>query len=372
MKRVTIAARADYTKKLDDLSFKFHSLNNIYWDESAMYQFSMDEILKMEAATNEVYQMCLKAVQHVIDNDLYSEFNIDPILIDSIVESWNEEHFSVYGRFDFGYDGENFKLFEFNADTPTSLYEAAVVQWYWLQDIDKSKDQWNSIHEKLIDYWNSIRGYLNGKILYFSCVKDSIEDFTTVEYLRDTAHQSGLNTKFIYISDIGFNGESFVDLENCPIDYVFKLYPYEWMANEEFAPNLDKAVWIEPAWKAILSNKNILPLLWELNKGHKNLLECYKDSPKGLTKYAKKPIYSREGANIEIITNGNTVQQTSGDYGEEGYIYQELFNLPNFDNNYPIIGSWMIGGEAAGMGIREANTLITDNLSRFVPHLIIN
>ena len=36
---------------------------------------------------------------------------------------------------------------------------------------------------------------------------------------------------------------------------------------------------------------------------------------------------------------------------------------------YPVLGSWVIDGTAAGIGIRESATPVTDNLSAFVPHL---
>ncbi|HSZ87188.1 MAG TPA: glutathionylspermidine synthase family protein, partial [Puia sp.] len=127
---------------------------------------------------------------------------------------------------------------------------------------------------------------------------------------------------------------------------------------------------IEPAWKMILSNKAILPILWELYPHHPNLLPAYFEE-NNMEEFVKKPILSREGANISIISNGRTIESTEGEYGKEGFIYQEYFPLPVFNgNNYPLIGSWIIGQEPAGIGIRESNQLITDNISRFIPHLI--
>jgi glutathionylspermidine synthase len=73
---------------------------------------------------------------------------------------------------------------------------------------------------------------------------------------------------------------------------------------------------------------------------------------------------------LTYVLKNISLAKTEGQYGAEGFIYQELCTLPNFSDNYPVIGSWIIGQEAAGIGIREANTLITDNKSRFVPHLI--
>jgi len=376
MKRISIEPRKDYIKKLEDLSFDFHTMDGVYWDESAYYEFNMDQVNQLEKATNELFDMCLTAVQHVINNNLYDELHIDPILVPLIIQSWEDEHASVYGRFDFGYDGVNPpKMLEFNADTPTSLYEASVVQWHWLEDVFKDKDQFNSIHEKLIDYWRSCLDYFGDETVYFSSV-DTIEDFTTVEYLRDTAFQAGLNTKFIYINDIGWDEEAmeFVDLDNERILNIFKLYPWEWLINEDFGKNIilekNNTIWFEPAWKSILSNKGILPILWQLFPNHENLLPAYFDSPNDMIDYVEKPIYSREGSNITIYRNGAVDSSVGGDYGEEGFIYQKLYDLPNFDDNYPIVGSWVIGGESAGISIRESKTEITDNGSRFVPHII--
>jgi glutathionylspermidine synthase len=162
-------------------------------------------------------------------------------------------------------------------------------------------------------------------------------------------------------------------MEDQPIRNIFKLYPWEWMVNEDFGVNIlsdrNSAFWVEPAWKMILSNKAILPILWELYADCPYLLPAYYDN-RDLTRYVKKPILSREGANISIVRDNNLLQQTGGEYGKEGYVYQELFDLPSFEGNYPVLGSWIIGQEPAGMGIREAGSLVTDNLSRFVPHLI--
>lgn len=377
MKRITTKPRIGWKEKVESLGFSFHTLmGEKYWDEFHYYTFTKDEIETVETATNELYEMCLTAVQHVIDNNLYHLFKIDPIYINYIVKSWDEEHPAIYGRFDFVYDGKSEpKMLEFNADTPTSLFEASVVQWHWLQDVDSNSDQFNSMHEKLIDYWKYLKEYLHDDYLYFNCVKDNPEDLVTVEYLRDTAIQAGLKTKFIFIDDIGWDehNQVFLDLDDCEIRNMFKLYPWEWMINEDFGKNIlldrNSTFWIEPAWKMILSNKAILPILWQLFPNHKNLLPAYFDDSNFKYKdYVKKPLLSREGANIEIVLANETIK-TDGDYGEEGYIYQEFNSLPNFDDNYPVIGSWLIGGDSAGIGIRETVSLITDNLSRFIPHL---
>lgn len=388
MKRIAITPRSNYKDKLEEISFKYHSLQDVYWDESAYYEFNPKEIDKIEAATATLYDMCLGAVQHVIDNKLYDRLFINPNMHNLIEDSWNNETPSFYGRFDLGYDPgkEEIKLFEFNADTPTSLYEAAVVQWFWLEDFNKRtfvtlddlsenhkpKDQFNSIHEKLLGYFQGARTYFGQDKVYFACVTDSIEDYTTVEYIRDLAHQAGLLTEQIYMNQIGWNGLDFTDMQENRIPYIFKLYPWEWLSNEEFGDHLEvaKTIWMEAPWKAILSNKGILPILWDLNPGHPLLLKSTTNYLDAAARYVKKPIYSREGANVEINHYGTVMAETDGEYGEEGYIYQEYMQPVNYDGNFPVIGSWVVDQQPAGMGIREDTSMITGNLSRFIPHLI--
>ena len=65
---------------------------------------------------------------------------------------------SIYGRFDLRYDGAGpAKLLEYNADTPTTLLEASILQWNWLKDTHEGDDQWNSLHEKLVERVTSVR-----------------------------------------------------------------------------------------------------------------------------------------------------------------------------------------------------------------------
>ena len=329
MRRLNAVIREDWKKKVEALGFGFHTMDGTYWDESAYYQFSGAEVDVLEAATAELFDRCLDAVQHVIDKKLYNQFQIDPRFIPVIEKSWNDEYPSIYGRFDLVFDGNNQpKMLEFNADTPTSLFEASVVQWYWLEDVQPGLDQFNSIHEKAIDYWKYLKEYLNSGKLYFTCLKDNEEDRTTVEYLRDCALQAGLDTAFIYLEDIGWNSEfsSFVNLNNEPIENIFKLYPWEWLVKDAFGTNIlfnpDKTCWIEPAWKMLVSNKAILPVLWELFPNHPNLLAAYFESSNLKNNYVKKPILSREGGNVTIVKDGNLIASTEGDYGAEGYIFQ--------------------------------------------------
>ena len=364
--------RVDWRPQLEGLGFHFHSLDEIYWDESACYRFSSDEIDMLEAVTAELHEMTIAAAQHVIEGRRFERFGLDKWFADYLAQSWDDDAPSLYGRFDLCYDGKNPpKLLEYNADTPTSLLEAAIAQWNWQQQLFPAADQFNSLHEKLIARWKEIRDELENPPVHFACVKESEEDFGTLEYLRDTALQAGIHARHIAVEDIGWSSQddTFRDLEGNTIRALFKLYPWEWVMNENFGKNFpaaDLAV-IEPSWKLVLSSKAILPVLWELYPGHPNLLPSYYEAGKLPARHVRKPVYSREGANVEIHGPRGTFARP-GTYGVEGHIYQAYSPLPEMDGNYPVVGSWVIGGEPAGIGIREDVNPITTNLSRFVPH----
>jgi glutathionylspermidine synthase len=378
MKRISIAPRPDWQSLVEARGLVYHTGpdGSPYWDESAYYQFTSEQIDTLEAATASLHACCLTAAQYVIEHGHLAELGIPAVAHDAIRWSWVQQERSLYGRFDLVYDGtQPPKMLEYNADTPTSLVEGAVAQWYWLQDRFPDSDQFNSVWEALVAAWKSLQadGRLRGAPLYFTALEDP-EDWMTISLLRDTAEEAGIPTEEIVIDDIGWDTarRAFVDLQGRDIRSVFKLYPWEWLLKDQFGANAlatyQNVQWIEPLWKFVLSSKGILPVMWRLFPGHPNLLPCYTDSPRGLTRYAAKPMIGREGANVTLHTpEGETA--TPGRYGDYPRVYQELCPLPDFDGHRPVIGSWVVNGEPHGIGIRESDGPITDNRSRFVPHL---
>lgn len=373
MLRKTREPRPDWQKTVESQGMHYHTADGVpYWNESAYYQFTSSEIDKLEAATYALDEMCLAAVQHVIDHDLLDRFLIPAEYRDFIRQSWEHDEHTIYGRFDLAFDGNmQPKLLEYNADTPTALLEAAVIQWFWLQDCFPGDQQFNSIHERLLKIFRTLRAESSERF-YFAALADCLEDFMTVNYLRDVAIQAGFDTAYLDIEQIGWHQQRgvFTDLQENPIRLCFKLYPWEWMQHDEFGPQLLRGAcrWFEPPWKTLLSNKAILPVLWELNPRNPYLLETqFKPLPSG--NYVKKPILGREGANIQIFEHGKLFMETEGPYDGPA-VYQEIWPLPRFEQKYfALIGSWLVNGWACGIGIREDENMITGNLSRFVPHL---
>jgi glutathionylspermidine synthase len=358
-----------------------------YWDESAYYVFSLPEVEALEAVVAELHAMCLAAAEHIVKNDRFADLGItDGRLAALVAESWQrrDELLSIYGRFDLRYDGTGpAKMLEYNADTPTSLVEAASPQWFWMEERFPGADQWNSLHERLIEAWRRQAHLLPQGPLHFahSDGDELGEDLMTVAYLRETAQQAGIDTEALSVEQIGWDKLTgrFVDERLRFIRSCFKLYPWEWLTTDRFGPQVldtldngggtGSTCWIEPAWKMLLSNKALLAILWELNPGHPNLLPAYLDGPRELALtggYVSKPLLGREGAGVTVHEPGHApvVRQ-------EACCYQALAPLPDFDGNRVVLGAWVVENESAGLGIRESSGLITDEYARFLPHVIL-
>ncbi len=385
MQRIICPERSDWRTTAEECGFDFHTIDGErYWDERGYYGFTLEEIERqIEEPSGEIDAMCLELVGHAIDDENYlRRLRIPEAFWPLIAESWHRDESSLYGRLDLSFDGRGpAKLLEYNADTPTSIFEAAVFQWTWLEQaierhiIPKRADQFNSIHERLIDAWKKVAArshvHLTGTI-------ENAEDAGTLAYLEDTARQAGLATTLIDIEAIGWrDGGGFVDLEDRPMELVFKLYPWEWMFQDAFGAKLADAPtrWLEPPWKTILSNKGILPLLWEMFPGHPNLLPAFFENDPNAARlgasFVRKPLYSREGANVALVSGGVTLVEQQGPYGAEGFIRQALAPLPNFSGQYPVVGSWLIDHTPCGLSVREDENPITGNTSRFLPHAIL-
>ena len=387
MIRERIVPRADWKEKAQEVGFTYYNDGDFVgsnWDESICYRFTLEEVLKLEEATAELHSMCIKAIQNFIWDNPYDpvvaiskEFNLPMAWAKLAYNSFvNHKDITIMGRFDLAYNDKtgDIKLLEYNADTPTMVIETALVQWFWLQDVHPDLDQFNSLHEKLIDRYKHLKKFIGNRTVTFSSISpnDSSEEYNHVLYFMDLASQAGINTKFCEMKDIGLDSEGyFVDQDNETIEYWSKLYPWEWLLEEEFGRNLldDRLNVIEPPWKMLLSNKSLLPLLWKHYPNHKYLLPASYNKEDVGENYVKKPIFAREGANISYI-NGENSHFTSGPYDENLSIYQGMADLGVHDDQYSIICSWVAGGDPAGMIIRESDTPIITTGSKIVPHYI--
>ena len=382
MKRHEIEPRENWQSIVEEHGFTYHTAGKpgetgcgTYWDESVAYEFTAAEIDELEEATVELHARCLDTVDWIFHHpELMTRMGIPKEYHDYIQYSWARQDPSLYGRFDLAYDGTSPpKMLEYNADTPTMVIETALVQWFWLQQKRYGADQFNSLHEKLLERFGEIHKLMTpGNRFHFAGYRDNAEEHQTCVYMQDLAIQAGMDAHFIDLGEIGWLDNQFVDMQDSPIKYWFKLYPWEWMTTDEFGKNtiVDSSGIVEPVWKMILSNKAMMAVMTSLFPDHPNLLKTTWSAQDQKSDFVAKPMLGREGANVQIFQNGQVLTETDGAYyGPK--IYQERANLFKSGENHAVIGSWVVGNKAAGMIIRDHNRPIVQDLSRVVPHWFV-
>lgn len=353
-----------------------------------LVEVSEDEANAYYDACNELYDMFINAAEHVIENELFHELGIPFNLINSIKLSWqNDVHWHLYGRFDLagGLDGKPIKLIEFNADTPTSLFESAIIQWALLKfnKMDENS-QFNNIYEAIKENFKRLvvldgdteefgKFYEGWKILFSSYAND--EDENTTRLLETIANEAGFNTDFCYINEVQFSDEEgiFKDGEN--YEFFFKLIPWENIAIEEgelalILENIiknQKAIILNPAYTLLFQSKGILKILWDLYPNHPLLLKC--DDKELDCDYVKKPLFGREGENVSIVKNGIIIEQKDGEYGNFNSVFQEYAELNTDESGNSFQAGVFFAYEACGLGFRKGGKIL-DNYAKFVGHYI--
>jgi glutathionylspermidine synthase len=378
---------------LESIGFSWHtdSDNSSYVSDEIVI-INEEEANAYYEACNELYDMFAQAGQHVIDNDLFHEINIPFNLIEMIKESWeNDVHWHLYSRFDLagGIDGKPIKLIEFNADTPTSLFETAIIQWAMLKanGLDEAS-QFNNLYEALKDNFKRIitldtdvekfeEYYANlGWKILFSSISSSSEDINTTKLLEHIASEAGFNTDFEFIENVQFNDDGiFKDEES--FEFWFKLIPWENIAIEESELALilteiikeKKAIIFNPAYSLMFQSKGFMKVLWDLYPNHPLLLETSFE-PLDNKKQVEKRCFGREGANTKIINKDGSIDvETPGDYEGHKAIYQEYVELPTDEQGKTYQAGVFFAYEACGLGFRRGEKIL-NNMSKFVGHII--
>ncbi len=377
---------------LESIGFYWHTDNdNTSYVADELVLVSNTEVEAYYEAANELYDMFAEAGQYVIDNNLFHELNIPFNLVELIKNSWeNDVHWHLYGRFDFagGIDGKPIKLIEFNADTPTSLYETAIIQWAMLKanGMDEAK-QFNTVFEALKENFKRLvvlggdtadfEKYYDGWKILFSSIRGSIEDENTTRLLQIAANEAGFHTDFAYVDEVGFHAQEGIFKGDENFEFWFKLIPWENIAIEEgdLALLLDeiireqKAIILNPAYTLIFQSKAFMKILWDLFPNHPLLLETSFEPLKG-KKQVEKRAFGREGANTIIYDNDMSVlAKVEGEYGNFKAIYQEYTELPKDSKGESYQAGVFFAYEGCGLGFRRGG-LIMENFSKFVGHRI--
>ncbi|MDO9305165.1 MAG: glutathionylspermidine synthase family protein [Sulfuricurvum sp.] len=377
---------------LDEIGFAWHTDS----DES---KYVADELVivsdhEAEAyyeCVNELYDMYATAAQHVIDNNLFFDLGIPFNLIEAIKKSWdNDVHWHLYGRFDLagGIDGKPIKLIEFNADTPTSLFETAILQWAILKHNNMDEErQFNNIYEAisenfrrlvtLFDDPSEFEKHYDGWKILFSSVSGNTEEEQTVRLLQQMAIDTGFETGFEPLGGVKFDEEGIYDSNDIPYEYWFKLFPWEDIAIDEnelavlltTIMNNQKAIILNPAYTLLFQSKGMLKILCDLFPESPYLLKTSYEPLQGL-QCVEKRMFGREGANVKILdASGNVLEANDGPYGNFKPIYQEYVEFPKDIKGNSYQAGVFFAYEACGLGFRRGGKIL-NNMSKFVGHIL--
>lgn len=377
---------------LEEIGFAWHT-------DSDKSKYVADELVvvtdsEAEAyyeAVNKLYDMYSAAAQHVIDNNLFFELGIPFNLIEAIKKSWeNDVHWHLYGRFDLagGINGQPIKLIEFNADTPTSLFETAILQWALLKHNGMDEErQFNNVYQAISDNFRRLitlfddpetfEQHYDGWKILFSSVSENIEEEQTVRLLQQMAIDAGFETGFEPIGGVRFDEEGIYDSGDTPYEYWFKLYPWEDIAIEESElavllttiMNNQKAIIINPAYTLLFQSKGMLKILSDLFPDSPYLLKTSFEPLKGVS-YVEKRMFGREGANVRIFdAAGTLIEANDGPYGNFKPVYQEYVEFPKDTHGNAYQAGVFFAYEACGLGFRRGGKIL-GNMSKFVGHIL--
>ena len=378
---------------LEELGFTWHTdEDGTKYVSDELVEISSDEAEAYYTATNEIYDMYVEAAEYVIENDLFFDLGIPFNLVDTIKKSWeNDVHWHIYGRFDLagGIDGKPIKLIEFNADTPTSLFETALLQWALLKhnNMDENK-QFNNVYEAiknnfkrlitLFDDTDNFNEKYDGWKILFSSIAGNNEEEATTKLLQQIATDAGFNTSFEYLENTHFDENGIYDADDNKYEYWFKLYPWEDIAHDEpelattlsNIMNEQEAIILNPAYTLLFQSKGILKILSDLFPDSPYLLKTSFEPLQGI-KQVEKAVFGREGANTKIInSDGSTVEETDGPYDNYKKVYQEYVDFPKDSNGAKYQAGVFFAYEACGMSFRKGSEIM-DNMSKFVGHVIV-
>ncbi|EJR05452.1 hypothetical protein II7_05379 [Bacillus cereus MSX-A12] len=400
----------DYMKKWFTLSEQA-SMHGFTWpsllenDEWCQYMStSINKIKKGEyydiiEATNLVKTIFQRIYEYLLESyEGFLQLKL-PTELWEVARTHYEGLFSYFTRFDFIVTNGEIKLIEINADTPTGYLEPSVANQVLCDHHNVINP--NCLEEKLHKAWNKIITDYQLKpndLIHFTSYDWHEEDFQTVKFIQQHCPQPN---DYVGIQSIVVNDDGLYTPSGIKIEYLYRLYPLEYLLEDKDSSGkriglmfLDhiangRVKIINPPSSFLLQNKGVLALIWQLHEQNqwfteqehaiieKYFLPTYFSKDKfeeNDIDYVKKATLGREGGGVSIINQGKEVAADKTPYYDQQHkIYQKYIEMPDctidtWDGDYTgklLIGSHLIGGEAAGLFLRVGEK-ITGNLSMFI------
>jgi glutathionylspermidine synthase len=373
MKRLVLPVRPDWQTKAESQGYTWHSENGTCsWNEGAAYALTKAEVHNLRATANELYALYLHAAEQVVRQNWWHRLGVPESQGPLLRTSFESGDACLAARFDLMLnEAGDLKLIEFNADVALTLIETSIVQREWLHEVRPTHEQFNDLHASLHDAWRK----LGVRHVHLAWRPRHREIENTIRYMASIVREAGVKASLMALHCLGWDAKqrAFVDSDGEAIRCCYKLYPWAWMLNEDFARRLPAAGcrFIEPTWSHLMASKGMLAVLWELFPDHPALLPCFEDDTRFKeSSFVSKPLFGREGQNITMRSQNAVLQQSGGDFEHEPCIHQAMCVSPRLDGFIPQFGVWMIHGHATALGIRETDSFIINADSPFTPHFI--
>lgn len=343
-------------------------------------------------AALECFKVIDRATEWVIKNKKLGDIGIPEYMWNIIERTYNdfEHHPHMIGRFDFagGLDGKPIKLIEFNADTPFSIFEVSTVQYALAKyhNLNPDEKQFNTLFEQLGEFFKFFVEKHSDIKAAFVNAADGEDDLNT--QIIQEASLPYINSKYIHWTDLCIDanyglcttdkeesGEYIDDVFNT----IFKMVPWDLLITEDpimcknivnlMERNPDITI-CNPPYALCYQSKKILEVAYMLDPMNKYLLRTSSYPLSGI-KCVTKPNFGREGANIKIYSENQTVEeQTDGFYTDQPVVYQEKAELNYHDGYYYQAGVFVSMEEPCGLGFRRSRNQIITTDDEMVGHII--
>lgn len=372
------------------------------------------EVNACDVAAEKAIALLYKATERFIENEETSAYHrlgiTSNLLIELIKESWQLDSYSgmihrfmpnvvhgLYANFDATIDSDGKVWFyEFNGNTPVLCYESIVVQDTVFNHVGDG-EQSNSLFEAWCDLFTEMNREFGELKMVFGGFSSLVNDLLTIDTMCNAAIQCGHNATIVDMRyDIEFDhldNMMYVTGDTRPIDYMFNLFPWEDYDEDSLITfkknyrnlreNGKGTVVVEPPYKVLMSNKAFLAYVWEHfpEEAHEaGIIPTYLQADKVEGTCVEKPIYGRMSANIRILDEGEVVDETSGDFGDNLMVYQPFTPLIETPEGHFQLRVWLAPNTEydyeylpCGIAVRRSNSRYNMNVEteEFIPHIIV-
>ncbi|WGH75519.1 glutathionylspermidine synthase family protein [Tenacibaculum tangerinum] len=361
-----------------------HSLHWFMKEEvfsEELFGFFSAEVNSYKSIALQAYTLFEKATSLYLEKG--NLFGIPTEMFDLITYTWNhkEQHPFLIGRFDIngGLDNLIAKVIEFNADTCSTFPETALWQDLQLQQL-KGKTHFNELKQGLVEKLSVLKSKIpHEKPIFLATSLGYIEDQLNCNIILDAALEAGFTPRYADLPDVIFGDDGiflqFGD-EYEPVDVFFKMFPWDWIYNEE--PDLlndlsyliknNKVMVVNPPYTSLWQNKQFLTFITDYFP-NEVIAKTYNNHP-NTESWVEKPILGRIGENITIKNKQNTYQ-SKGDYENQSTIYQEYLPLAKDVENYYYQIGIFFSDRPLAINLRcQEQPIITED-AEFMSHYIL-